>query len=87
MGKFGSKSKLSQMIVIEPSEEDEDKSELSADLRQLAHTCLPDELKPKHELLSSINQLTCDLCFVIENDYKFHVHRVTAPLSIFQVHT
>lgn len=86
IGKFGANSKLSNTITIDSNEHyGLQKSEFGADMKQLALSCLPREVRDgedaqeleknaRHDL-TSIVDATHDLCLRLENGYTFRVHK------------
>ena len=86
IGKFGANSKLSNTITIDSNEHyGLQKSEFGADMKQLALSCLPREVRDgddsqeleknaRHDL-TSILDATHDLCLRLENGYTFRVHK------------
>lgn len=83
MGKFGSHSKLTNIVTIEPDELELvitssgiKTTQLSCDLGRLAASCVSNELYEFYdEIFESIVKTTSDLCIKVDNFY-FNVHKV-----------
>jgi len=80
IGKFGAESKLSNTIMIEPETANATtavsnvNNELSLSFRKLLDPCcLTNQEKDEFE---KIVMQTSDLCFHLETQYKFYVHKV-----------
>lgn len=89
MGKFGANSKLSNTITVEPDEDDLivgadglKLTQLHLDFSQLAHSCLPIELRNNigSNKLDSI--VTSDFRIKVENNHYFNVHKVNKSTFI-----
>lgn len=89
MGKFGSHSKLTNIVTIEPDELELvitssgiKTTQLSCDLGRLAASCVSNELYEFYdEIFESIVKTTSDLCIKVDNFY-FNVHKVRIKLII-----
>lgn len=84
MGKFGANSKLTNVVTIEPDDEElvlapngTKLSQLSYDLNRLAESCIPNELKEtSNDKFKSIVKTTSDFLIKVEEVYRFNVHKV-----------
>ena len=81
IGKFGAESKLSNTITIEPGQY----NDLSWSFRKLLEYCLSQNnlIITKSQInigeedsLDKIIKQTSDLCFLLDNECKFYVHKV-----------
>jgi len=87
IGKFGAESKLSNTITIEPetvnttSMTPMTENDLSLSFRKLLEaSCFINQDRKEYE---KIIMQTSDLCFHLENEFKFFVHQVGFYLLIY----
>jgi hypothetical protein len=81
IGKFGTESKLSNTITIEPEAASTtaltstNVNELGLSFRKLLEPSCLENSQEKSDFEKIVMQ-TADLCFHLENQYKFYVHQV-----------